>query len=66
MSVAQSNDGDVEIPLAVDFSFLQSFNDSFSIEDIWDGENVNSGIFKMGGFQAQKYCRHYWCDFLRL
>jgi len=29
--------------LVVDFSFLQSAQDLFSVEDIWDGENVNSG-----------------------
>ena len=43
MSIAQSNVEDVETPLAIDFSFLQSSNDSFSVEDIWNGENVNSG-----------------------
>ena len=41
--IAQTNVEDVETPLAIDFSFLQSSNDSFSVEDIWDGENVNSG-----------------------
>ena len=33
----------METPLAIDFSFLQSSSDSFSIKDIWGGENVNSG-----------------------
>ena len=28
--------------MAVDFSFLQSAQDSFSVEDIWDGEIVDS------------------------
>ena len=42
VSIAQSNVEDVETPLAIDFSFLQSSNHSFSVEDIWDGENANS------------------------
>jgi len=42
VSVDQSNDGDLVTPLAVDFSFLQSAQDSSSVEDIWDGENVDS------------------------
>ena len=29
-------------PLAVDFSFLQNSNETFSIEDVWDGHRVNS------------------------
>ena len=29
-------------PLAVDFSFLQNSDESFSVEDVWDGQNVNS------------------------
>ena len=32
----------LEIPLAVDFSYLQSTNDSFFVEDIWDGDSVIS------------------------
>jgi len=44
VSVAQSNDEDVVTPLAIDFSFLQNAHDSFSVEDIWDGENVDSGV----------------------
>jgi len=44
VSVAQSNDEDVVTPMAVDFSFLQSAQDLFSVEDIWDGENVDSGM----------------------
>ena len=43
VSIAQTNVEDVETPLAIDFPFLQSSNDSFSEEDIWDGENVNFG-----------------------
>ena len=42
MSIAQSNVEDVETPLVIDFSFLQSSSDSFLVEDFWDGENVNS------------------------
>jgi len=44
VSVAQSNGEDEVTPLAVDFSFLQSALDSFFVEDIWDGENVDSGM----------------------
>ena len=44
VSVARSNIEDVKTPLAVDFSFMKSPNESFSGEDIWDGENVNSGM----------------------
>lgn len=43
VSIAQTNAEDVETPLAIDFSFLQSSNDSFLVEYVWDGENVNSG-----------------------
>jgi len=41
--IARSHVEDVKTPLAIDFSFLQSSSDSLSTEDIWDGENVNSG-----------------------
>ena len=44
VSVAQSNDLDEVTPFAVDFSFIQSAQDSFSVEDIWDGDNVDSGM----------------------
>ena len=33
---------DLVAPLAVDFSFLQNSDESFSVEDVWDGQNVNS------------------------
>ena len=42
VSITQSNVEDVETPLVIDFSFLQSSSDSFLVEDFWDGENVNS------------------------
>ena len=29
------------VPLAVDFSFFQSPNDGYSVDDVWDGENLN-------------------------
>ena len=44
VSAAQSNGEDEVAPLAVDFSFLQSAQDSFSVEDIWNGENADSGM----------------------
>jgi len=44
VSVARSNVEDANIPLAIDFSFMQSPNESFSVDDIWDGESVNSGM----------------------
>jgi len=28
-------------PFAVDFSLLQNSNESFSVGDVWDGQNVN-------------------------
>ena len=31
-------------PLAVDYSFLQRPSKAFSVEDIWDGENLNSKL----------------------
>jgi len=43
VSMAQNNVENVKTPLAIDISFLQSSNYSFSVEDIWDRENVNSG-----------------------
>jgi len=37
-----SGSEDLVAPLAVDVSFLQNSNESFSVEDVWDGQNVNS------------------------
>jgi len=42
VSVARSNVENKDIPLAVDFSFLQNPSESLSVDDIWDGESVNS------------------------
>ena len=29
-------------PLTFDYSYFQSHSNSYSVEDVWDGENVNS------------------------
>ena len=36
-----SGSEDLVAPFAVDLSFLQNSNESFSVEDVWDGQNVN-------------------------
>ena len=33
----------LETPLAVEFSVLHNSIESFALEDVWDGENVNTG-----------------------
>jgi len=30
-------------PLAIDFSYFHNPSDSYLTEDVWDGENINSG-----------------------
>ena len=37
-----SGSEDLVAPLAIDFSFLQNSNETFSVKDVWDGHSVNS------------------------
>jgi len=50
VNVTQSKD--VENPLAIDFSFLRSSNNSFSDYDIWGGQNVNSRNVSLPSFKV--------------
>ena len=56
-------DSSVE-PLVVDYSCFNGPSNSYSVEDVWDGEKVDSDNVSKWVVSKLTICRLYWGDLL--